>query len=64
MICKFFASYYDILIIQYLTPVHIILFLLYLEIIELGFCKLNYNTRKNIEKRRVDKILQNWAFRI
>ena len=36
-------------------------FLLYLEIIELGFCELNYNTRKNIEKRRVDEILQNYG---
>ena len=105
MICKFFALYFDILIIQYLTPVHIIFysslfyfiikiivlfcnkiktnhffnnekrfyiflldllgnfitifgFLIYLEIIELRFCKLNYNTRKNIEKRRVEEIKQ------
>ena len=33
-------------------------FLIYLEIIELRFCKLNYNTRKNIEKRRVEEIKQ------
>ena len=111
MICKFFASYYDILIIQNLTPVHFIFyssiyysiikvitlfynkiktthffngiekndkkrfyiflldlsgniiailgFLIYLEIIELGFCKLDYNTRRNIEKRRVEEIIQN-----
>ena len=110
MICSFFGFYYDILIIKYLTPVHIIFygsiyyfinkiiglffifynkiknnhffnenendeeqfylflfdllgifitifgFLIYLEIIELGFCKLNYNLRKYIEKRRVEEI--------
>ena len=111
MICKFFSLYYNILIIQYLTPVHIIFynsiyyfifriiaifyikiktnhfynkmgrnnekrfyiflldllgnfisifgFLIYLEIIELRFCKLDYNTRKNIEKRRVEEIMKN-----
>jgi len=111
MICKFFASYYDILIIQYLTPVHNIFyssiyyfiikiiaifynkiknnhffngeeanyekrfyiflldlsgniiaifgFLIYLEIIELGFCKLNYNLRKTISKRSIDDLNQN-----
>ena len=32
-------------------------FLIYLEIIELEFCKLNYYTRKNIEKRRVEEIM-------
>ena len=110
MICKFFSEYYDLLIIQYLTPVYIIFysslyyfiieiisifnnkiknnyyfngrqkndekkfyifllelsgniisifgFLIYLEIIELGFCKLNYNLRKYIEKRSVDDITQ------
>ena len=112
MICSFFAFYYDILIIKYLTPVHFIFygsiyyfitkiiklffifykkiktnhffnekendkerfyiflfdlsgifitifgFLIYLEIIELGFCKLNYYTRKNIEKRRVEEIMK------
>ena len=114
MICKFFASYYDILIIQYLTPIHYIFygciyysiikiialfynkiktnhffngekkndekrfyiflldllgniitilgFLIYLEIIELGFCKLNYNLRKYIEKRSVDDITQSIGY--
>jgi hypothetical protein len=106
-ICKFFAFYYDILIVKYLTPVHIIFctsiyisiitiislfynkirtkhfynemkkekfyiilldlsgnfitifgFLVYLEVIEIGFFNLNYNTRKNIEKRRVEEIKQ------
>ena len=33
-------------------------FLIYLEIIELGFCKLNYNLRKYIEKRSLDDITQ------
>ena len=110
MICKFFASYYDILIIQNLKPIHIIFyssiyysiikiialfynkiktnhffngeqkndekrfyiflldllgniitilgFLIYLEIIELRFCKLNYNLRKSIVKRSIDDITQ------
>ena len=107
VICKFFAYYYDILIVKYLTPVHIIFyssiyyftikiislfynkiktkhfynemkkekfyiflldlsgnfitifgFLVYLEVIELGFFNLNYNTKKNIEKRRVEEIKQ------
>ena len=110
MICKFFALYYDILIIQYLTPIHTIFygsiyyfivkifalfynkiktnhfyngkqkndekrfyisllelfgnfitifgFLIYLEIIELGFCELNYNLKKNIEKRRAEEIMK------
>jgi hypothetical protein len=114
MICKFFASYYDILIIQYLTPIHIIFyssiyyfiikiiaifynkiktthfffamkkndkkrfylflldlsgnifstfgFFIYLEIIELGFCKLNYNLRKCIVKRSVDDITQSIGY--
>ena len=111
MIFNYFALYYDILIIKYLTPVHMIFygsiyyfitkifelisilynkiktnnfydekkndeerfylflfdlsgifitifgFLIYLEIIELEFCKLNYYTRKNIEKRRVEEIM-------
>ena len=99
VICNFFALYFDILIIQYLTPVHFIFyssiyysiikiiaifynklktnhffngkevndekrfyiflldlfgniiaifgFLIYLEIIELGFCKLNYNLKRD-----------------
>ena len=110
MIFKFFALYFDMLIIKFLTPVHIILygslyyfiiklidifyhkiktsyffkgsgemdnikfcmyildfsgnfiaifgFLIYLEIIELGFCKLNYNLRKYIEKRSINDINQ------
>ena len=110
MSCKFFALQYNILIIQYLTPIHTIFygsiyyfivklfalfynkiktnhfyngkqkndekrfyisllelfgnfitifgFLIYLEIIELGFCKLNYNLRKYIEKRSLDDITQ------
>ena len=110
MICRFFALYFDILIIKFLTPVHIIFyssiyyfiikliaifynkikicyffkgsgefdniklfkfileisgnfiaifgFLIYLEIIELGFCKLNYNLRKFIVKRSIDDITQ------
>jgi len=110
MICKFFALYYDMLIIQYLTPVHNIFynsiyysttkiiaifynkiktnhffngkqendekrcyifllevfgniisifgFLIYLEIIELGFCKLNYILRKFIIKRSIDDLEQ------
>ena len=114
MICKFFASYYDILIIQYLTPVHFIFyssiyysiikvitlfynkiktthffngiekndkkrfyiflldlsgniiailgFLIYLEIIELGFCKLNYNLRKCIAKRSIDDVTQSIGY--
>jgi len=108
MICKFFALYFNILIIKLLTPVYIIFdssifyfiikiiaifyfkininyfldengnldkiqfwkffldilgnfiaifgFLIYLELIELGFCKLNYNLRKTIEKRSIDDI--------
>ena len=110
IICKFFALYYDMLIIKFLTPVHIIFygplyyfliklivifynrittsyffngigeddkknffqfffdisgnfiaifgFLIYLEIIELKFCKLNYNLRKYIEKRSLDDLTQ------
>ena len=110
MICKFFALYYNILIIQYLTPIHTIFygsiyyfivkifalfynkiktnhfyngkkkndlkrfyisllelfgnfisifgFLIYLEIIELGFCELNYNLKKYIEKRRAEEIMK------
>jgi len=104
MIFKFFALYFDILIIKFLTPVHIIFysslyyfiiklidlfhnkiktsdfkgngemckyildfsgnfiaifgFLIYLEIIELGFCKLNYNLKKSISKRSLDDITQ------
>ena len=111
MIFKFFALYFDLLIIKNLTPVHMIFysslyyfvikliaifhnkikinyffkgsgemdninfckfildisgnffaifgFLIYLEIIELGFCKLNYNLRKFISKRSLDEITQN-----
>ena len=33
-------------------------FLIYLEIIELRFCKLNYNLRKSIVKRSIDDITQ------
>ena len=33
-------------------------FLIYLEIIELSFCKLNYNLRKSIVKRSIDDITQ------
>ena len=103
MISSYFAIYFDILIIKYLTPVHFIFyssiyyfilkllslfnnkilngyyfngeasednmkfyifildisgnflaffgFLVYLEIIELGFCRLNYNLRKYIRER-------------
>ena len=110
MIFKFFAIYFDMLIIKNLTPVHFIFyssiyyfiikiiaifynkikisyffkgkreydgvklckyildisgnfiaifgFLIYLEIIELGFCKLNYNLRKYIEKRSIDDLTQ------
>ena len=108
MICKFFGSYFDILIIQYLTPVHKIFyssiyyfiikiiaifynkiktnnffngkdyekkfyiflldilgniiaifgFLIYLEIIELKFCKLNYNLKTYISKRSIDDLKQ------
>ena len=110
VICNFFALYFDILIIQYLTPVHFIFyssiyysiikiiaifynklktnhffngkevndekrfyiflldlfgniiaifgFLIYLEIIELGFCKLNYNLKRCIEKRSLDDVTQ------
>ena len=108
MICKFFGSYFDILIIQYLTPVHKIFyssiyyfiikiiaifyskiktnnffngkdyekkfyiflldilgniiaifgFLIYLEIIELKFCKLNYNLKIYISKRSIDDLKQ------
>jgi len=111
MICRFFALYYDMLIIKFLTPVHIIFyssifyfliklialfynkiensnffkgkemndkkrfyiflldmsgnfiaifgFLIYLEIIELGFCNLNYNLRKFIEIRSIEDTTQN-----
>ena len=114
MICKFFSLYYEILIIQYLTPVHTIFysslyysiikiisifynkiitnhffngmqkndekrfyifllelsgniiaifgFLIYLEIIELRFCKLNYNLRKSIVKRSIDDITQSIGY--
>ena len=114
MICKFFALYYNMLIIKFLTPVHIIFdssifyfiikiialfynrirnkyffnsdeeiakikcfsfildiignfisifgFLIYLELIELGFCKLNYNLRKTIAKRSIDDIRQSIAY--
>ena len=34
-------------------------FLIYLEIIELGFCNLDNNLRRCIEKKRVEDILQN-----
>ena len=34
-------------------------FLIYLEIIELRFCKLDNNLRRYIEKRRVEDIIQN-----
>ena len=33
-------------------------FLIYLEIIELGFCELNYNLKKYIEKRRAEEIMK------
>ena len=111
MIFKFFALYFDLLIIKFLTPVHMIFysslyyfvikliaifhnkiktnyffkgsgemdninfckfildisgnffaifgFLIYVEVIELGFCKLNYNLRKFISKRSLDEITQN-----
>ena len=114
MICKFFASFYDILVIKFLTPIHIIFyssiyyffikfiaifynriknnhffnenkendkkrfyislldlsctifaifgFLIYLEIIELYFCKLNYNLRRCIEKRSMDDITQSIGY--
>jgi len=107
MIFKFFFLYYNILIIEYLTPVHIIFyasifyfiikiiaiiydkiisnnyfngnkefnnkkffldtlgnfiaifgFLIYLELIELRCCKLNYNLRKTISNRSIDDIKQ------
>jgi len=113
MIFKYFFFYYNILIIEYLTPVHIIFynsifyfiikiiaifynkikdnllldksikfyniqkhtildilgnfiaifgFLIYLELIELRFCKLNYNLRKNIAKRSIDDIKQSIGY--
>ena len=114
MICKFFASYYDMLIIKFLTPIHkifdasiyyffikfiaifynriknnqffienkenikkkfyislldlsctifaIIGFLIYLEIIELYFCKLNYNLRRSIEERSINDITQSIGY--
>ena len=37
-------------------------FLIYLELIELGFCKLNYNLRKTIAKRSIDDIRQSIAY--
>ena len=37
-------------------------FLIYLEIIELGFCKLNYDLRKYIEKRSIDDIRQSKGY--
>jgi len=113
MIFKFFACYYNILIIKYLTPVHIIFYnsvfyfifkiiaifydtmndsyffnesdfdyfkffkffldilgnfiaifglLIYLELIELRCCKLNYNLRKTISKRSIDDISQSIGY--
>ena len=112
MIFKFFFFYYNILIIEYLTPVHIIFygsilyfiikiialiynkiitssyifnrseklyfikyildifgnfiaifgFLIYLELIELRFCKLNYNLRITISKRSIDDINQSTGY--
>ena len=114
MICKFFALYYDMLIIKFLTPVHIIFyrsifyfiikiiaifynkininyffdingkfaiikfwkfsfdifgnfiaffgFLIYLELIEFGFCKLNYNLRKSISERSLDDVRQSIVY--
>ena len=37
-------------------------FLIYLELIELKFCKLNYNLRKNIIKRSIDDINQSIGY--
>ena len=112
MIFKFFLFYYNILIIKYLTPVHIIFygsilyfiikiialiynkiitssyifnrseklyfikyildifgnfiaifgFLIYLELIELRFCKLNYKLRITISKRSIDDINQSTGY--
>jgi len=114
MIFKFFAYYYNILIIKFLTPIHIIFynsifyfiikiiaifynkmnvnyffdinyenakgrfyiflldlsgnfiaifgFLIYLELIELRCCKLNYNLRETISKRSIDDIKQSIGY--
>jgi len=114
MIFKFFFFYYNILIIEYLTPVHIIFynsifyfiikiiaiiynkinnnlflnesgqfdyniqlytildilgnfiaifgFLIYLELIELRCCQLNYNLREAISKRSIDDIKQSIGY--
>ena len=114
MIFNFLTCYYNILIIKFLTPVHIIFyfsifyfiikiiaifynkmsanyffdieyedakgrfyiflldlsgnfiaifgFLIYLELIELRFCKLNYNLREAISKRSIDDIKQSIGY--
>ena len=47
MICKFFALYYDMLIIKFLTPVHIIfyssIFYFIIKIIAIFYNKININ---------------------
>ena len=98
MVFYFFSLYFDILVINYLTPVHFMFgsliylflneltqliislikknteekyqyninilnlssficsfigFVIYLEIIELNFCNLNYNLRKKIKERSI-----------
>ena len=108
--CFFFYKYFSMLIIKFLTPVHLILYipnyyiiqktvliintiirnksffnkfyftfrsekffidslgdiissfglLIYLEIIELNFCKLNYNLRRNIIRRGRDEIFNSF----
>ena len=43
MICKFFAFYYDILIVQYLTPIHNIFYGSIIKIIALFYNKIKTN---------------------
>ena len=43
----------------YLFNLEIIFFLIFLEIIELNFCKLNYNLKRKIEERAINEKIYN-----
>lgn len=62
ILCKFFENLILGIIEYYLWTIFIFAFLLlsylsYLEIIELDFCGINFDTRKNIEDRAKEEVL-------